>query len=259
MEPPKGKERATCPHCGKDLNKAGLGKHIKLCTSDGQKKFDCYFEGCKSAFKTYHDLNNHVSCVHKEPIPCTFPGCSILVKPASLTQHIKNMHENLKDTCSHCGKELRKKTLEKHILNCKTTGQRHFCCKIEGCKMSFKTDQQRKSHVGKVHREKVNCPYENCNALMKPSYISEHVRNIHKKKELGTCDHCGEVLLKSDLPGHFETCKSYLSRDFDITDSDCEIIEDFISNEVGSIKSQIKHLPDVSVFNSKSQSAEAVL
>lgn len=59
------KIKMQCKNCKKWFARACLRKHYDRCTSNGEKKFQCTYEGCQASFTTKGNRSSHVDKVHK--------------------------------------------------------------------------------------------------------------------------------------------------------------------------------------------------
>lgn len=87
----------------------------------------------------------------KDQFECTFPGCSkIYVNSAILKRHCQAFHSTVnKFQCKVCNKSLAsRQNLKEHSYI--HTGEKPYCCKEQGCKMSFRQGTHLSAHK-KMH------------------------------------------------------------------------------------------------------------
>lgn len=82
--------------------------------------------------------------------------------------------------------------------------EKMFRCIFKGCTSIFSTKQHQERHEISTHQAPVECPYENCNKLVKLAGLNDHIKCIH------------ENVLR--LP--IETSPSKIIQDYKNTDSD---------------------------------------
>lgn len=110
--------RVTCPNCGRDTGACYFVKHLQICTSNGEKKYNCPVAGCRAAFVTTHHLAGHKRKVHRQPIKCPHEGCEKFVKPDCLANHVTRLHRNLTTKCNFCGENVAANYLKLHTKKC---------------------------------------------------------------------------------------------------------------------------------------------
>lgn len=177
----KGDKQVPCVHCNKQILWPNITAHMKRCTSDGEKKFKCTFEGCESMFITKKGVSNHMNAVHKSPVKCPHKSCESYIKPANLVEHLKSVHENLRKTCENCGKSIIYLCLKRHLESCMSNGERKFQCTYIGCKGAFTTKRGRSSHISLIHKPPIECPWENCEFYLSPNKLKYLKKYAHRK------------------------------------------------------------------------------
>lgn len=82
-----------CSRCGKKIIEQLYDSHQKICKDDAEYKYKCTVKGCKKAFATAKDRSSHKR-IHRLPIPCPHKDCDSVLKPSSLSKHIRVMHKD---------------------------------------------------------------------------------------------------------------------------------------------------------------------
>lgn len=92
------KKVEECQICKKWILSRSFQKHRKICNKSEilLKLYLCPHEGCDASFKIKNHRNRHLKRVHVLPIKCTYKNCSAVMKPCSLSRHIKNCHKKMK-------------------------------------------------------------------------------------------------------------------------------------------------------------------
>jgi KRAB domain-containing zinc finger protein len=90
-------------------------------------------------------------------------------------------------------------TLQKH-LNTSHSGIEYSCLQ---CTKSFNSDEKRKVHNRRRHREKTE-KCEDCNRTFTlKGLLNAHIKSVHKKEKDKICAHCGETFfLGSSFKSH---------------------------------------------------------
>lgn len=205
-----------CPFnsCHAIIEPGNLDEHVKLAhtklnlkinvQSNNEEKFNCTEDNCESSFSDEQSLTSHILTVHHELIQCPQENCTSFMKRASLSRHIRSIHEKSKETCPNCGKLISFSTVKRHLESCTHDGVRKFPCPIEDCKSTSKTNYGLRAHIKQVHRDQISkCPYENCNALVKPANLTSHIKFVHDKAN-HQCKRCGRYFYC--LENHYEKC-----------------------------------------------------
>lgn len=172
------KIKKACENCGKLISYLNLKSHFKRCTSDGEKRFLCEYDGCSAAFATVQYR----------------------------TVHMKVVHEKIKKTCKNCGKEISYMNFKSHTEKCTSDGEKRFPCTFPGCTNAFLTKYDRSVHISAIHRSPIKCPYENCSSYIKPVGLSQHIKLVHEKIRKN-CQHCGKDFGLSNWKSHESRCK----------------------------------------------------
>lgn len=209
-----------CSECGKIVNKRAMYEHVARCISGGVKKFTCTHPDCASAFTTPRGLSDHNRNVHKPRLPCPVKSCDAKVRPTYLSSHIKLFHSDYKRTCKKCGKVLSPMGLTPHMKICQVTAKKTFRCTHGDCKATFAYEKYRSLHVKNMHLvTPVNCPYENCQVLVKPKNMNSHIKSVHKKV-MKACSNCGKLISYVNIRHHVNRCGK--EKNIPCSSEDCE-------------------------------------
>lgn len=184
-----------------------MSAHLDKCDLVEQKKFCCQFDGCLAAFVSKAAVHKHVRKVHASPVKCPHKHCSSQIKPSSLIQHLKAVHEKVKKTCQHCKKQMSYVSFGAHVKRCTSDGERKFSCTFEGCKTKFATANDRSTHVSHVHKPRVKCLHKNCTVMIKRANLIEHLKTVHKRYKK-SCQYCEKQISYRYLKRHMERCSS---------------------------------------------------
>lgn len=204
-------QRSQCDFCSKIVGPSHIRSHEKLCEQNKARitvrNFVCSIKDCLASFKTSAEVYRHTWHVHRKPEPCPIKGCHSLVKPAGMKKHIRACHEATPMAeCPHCGKELKKKSLNQHIRGCAMpTNERNFKCTVKNCSATFRMQHEVNGHLWRVHQEQVQCPMEGCTKIMNPIHLERHIKFAHDKVKV-KCQKCGKLMAECSLPGHWKTC-----------------------------------------------------
>ena len=177
------KSDSQCYKCGKILcNKQYLKNHLDICgktkvngNGHGTKKKgysnnkvykckQCDFTAIHDTLKTHSEVHNGV--LLKTCEICGFTGKRI-------KRHIQRNHNNKSQErvkCDECGKQIKKKCMEKHKQIVHTTQRKHPC---NDCEYKAGSKYNLKLHVNKMHlgnkflqKEKcANCDFQTTNML----------------------------------------------------------------------------------------------
>lgn len=197
-----------------------LETHIKT----KQNTFCCSFEGCKALFSSNAQKRRHEFKTHSDRVKCPIGECTVMVKPASLKQHIRNQHEqsSLDTICKLCGKIMKKTAMADHTYRCSNDGSdRPFKCFHEDCKLSFKFQVDLRKHMRIVHNSvRIRCPRPDCERYIKKANMLAHLMNVHDKVK-AKCEKCGKEMLELSLPQHLIRCQFDGSKIYSCTIEDC--------------------------------------
>lgn len=155
-----------------------LKVNLEANTTSSETSFGCIHEGCDAVFPIRAYLTAHVRRVHSSPVKCPFADCNRMLKAYYVATHVKKVHEKAEE---HCVDSVPAAPLEVGIEG--TKDEITFVCPFDGCKAAFAKKNFLDRHKHRVHVSPVKCPYENCEKFLKPSYLSSHIKNIHKKLE----------------------------------------------------------------------------
>lgn len=222
------KIKKTCGNCGKKVYYLGLKTHLDKCMSNGEKKYFCPVDDCLASFSSKPSLNSHKHEFHGPKVKCPYEDCPSYLKRYYLATHVKKVHDKQKipcsncqklimhykfkkhkeicgqekELCTHCGRDVPSIRLQKHLQLCHMGKLR---CEIGGCNSSFIEEKHLKEHVTNVHALPIKCPYENCDTLLKPLNLKDHIKAIHEKVK-GICDNCGKEVTLRQLKQHLQRC-----------------------------------------------------
>ena len=127
----------------------------------------------------------------KEPMfPCTL--CKYkATQQGHLKNHVKMVHERIKDKCEECDKEFADRSnLKKHIR----VIHEKFRYKCDQCEKEFKQKQALSSHVRTFHEGKKDKNYE-CEHCGEKYKLMQNLKQHNESKHLGikyTCEKCGK-------------------------------------------------------------------
>eukprot|EP00057_Strongylocentrotus_purpuratus_P004516 XP_003728855.1 PREDICTED: uncharacterized protein LOC100892642 [Strongylocentrotus purpuratus] len=194
----KGQSKLNCRFCGNlHCSEVTLKRHIETYHPervDDRGKFVC--ELCGAVRHKFSQLKAHMICHNQPKQKCQI--CSkVFLRPASLKQHIQQVHAGRKDyTCQYCGKRISSSTsLQDHERL--HTGEKPYVC-LE-CGKSFRIRQSYKTHLQTKHsKEKpFGCPQ--CgNCFFSCKSLAKHQR-IHTPNEDSVCPDCGKQFKRKDL------------------------------------------------------------
>jgi len=218
-----------CPKCipEKFLKENGLKKHLKNCHKVAD--VPCEFPGCEKKFKLREVMQRHIKSVHMlERTLCSRCGAAVLnlsyhletcnkdnlknvicktcnkqfASKMSLSIHEKSIHgPTALEVCTVCGKAV--KDIKSHMkLNHTDKNQRTISCDVEGCDGMFRTKQEIRNHINRVHLDlKTQCTI--CLQWLKN--LPEHISQVHQQEKKHVCSQCGKPFFKSsDLKAHIE-------------------------------------------------------
>lgn len=201
------KLRKKCLRCGNEIVPSHVSRHREKCGMDLKKEVKCKFENCSAVFRTSKEIYQHEWNVHRERIPCPYKGCDAVIKPAGVRKHVRSMHEALKEKCKNCGNSFKKKYITQHLKICviDKTFERKYKCSMENCNSRFRLASDVKSHIWRVHRNPIPCPYDGCDSMVNPIRMEQHIKYVHDKRQI-QCQQCNKVIMESSLHCHLKTC-----------------------------------------------------
>lgn len=82
-----------------------------------------------------------------------------------------------------------------------------FRCEFKKCSATFGSEAARANHERTTHRKKVQCPRPGCNARIRKSGLSSHLKLIHDSENVN-CEICGKSVRPSYLYIHRGICGS---------------------------------------------------
>lgn len=124
-------------------------------------------------------------------------------------------------------------------MTSRTNKGKTYECYVRNCNAKFATQGQRIIHINEKHEGKVFCPYENCESLLKTSYIRLHIRWQHEKDAVKIkCHNCGKLISKKYISQHLERCTSDGSRNFQCQIDGCQAsftVKAALNNHVSNV------------------------
>lgn len=210
------------PHENPTLNKSDKNG----VAAGGKKIFQCTLENCKSKFSSKKSRWRHETSVHKLRVKCPLENCNKRIKPAEMSNHIKQFHKmaenEVKEAQNDENKslpELSNKSTTKNLVSQKEEGK--FPCFHENCGAIFATRKKARQHLKNVHRPplkgrqdhfkamhtRVKCTEENCDSLVKRKHLYQHMKAMHDdtKKQ---CEHCKKWFSYLSMHNHLRRCTS---------------------------------------------------
>ena len=155
-------------------------------------KVECPHEGCDYKCHQRH-LKQHIKQVHDKirDIECNFEGCDFKCSVNStLKAHIKAVHEKIRD----------------------------IECQFADCDYKCSDNGDLKKHIKAVHDKikDIECSYENCDFKCSQNQnLKAHIKTVHDKIRDFICpnENCGYASsLKSHLKSHLEVCGDSMTR-----------------------------------------------
>ena len=218
--------RCTYTDCDKSFNRpAKLAQHLRSHTNT--RPFLCPHPLCTKDFLRESHRKHHVKSAHSDirDYSCAWEGCGkSFVNATRLKRHhaAHEGREKFRCTVAGCGQTFRKHgTLQKHLLTVHE-GRTPFLCNISDsngieCGAGFDTEEQLKSHAGRVHEPKsflctICLPKDGCTVakqvleLRQASFkthaaLREHIESEHPP----ACADCGQQCKSlRDLKSHLE-------------------------------------------------------
>lgn len=148
-------------------------------------------EKCNLA-TSLHEPEPQVNTIKKEPFfPCTL--CKYkATQQGHLKNHVKAVHERIKDICEECNKEFADRSnLKKHIR----VVHEKVRYKCDKCNKDFKHQPALSSHMRSLHEGVIKDKKHECD-LCGEKYMSTQALKLHNEsKHLGikyTCEKCGK-------------------------------------------------------------------
>ncbi|XP_072522272.1 zinc finger protein 76 [Salminus brasiliensis] len=188
-------------------------------TPQGEKSFQCSYEGCGRLYTTAHHLKVHErSHTGDRPYRCEIPSCTKAFSTGyGLKSHLRTHTGEKPYKCPEdmCYKAFKTSgDLQKHVRT--HTGEKPFKCPFEGCGRSFTTSNIRKVHMRTHTGERPYlCPEPACGrGFASATNYKNHMR-IHtgEKPYLCTVPGCGKRFTEySSLYKHHVVhthCKPY--------------------------------------------------
>lgn len=166
------------------------------------QSYACYHKDCVVKLETFDELIIHVNTAHSgEILVCPYENCKSKLKSSIIQRHMNRMHEGKIVKGSYLGSNLKKV----------------YACYNRNCMAKLKSIGELFIHINELHGGKVSCPYENCQSILNSSTIRKHINKIHEKK---SCEHCGEVIVKSKKLIH--SCTNNKLRNFHCSTENCK-------------------------------------
>ncbi|XP_066529317.1 zinc finger protein 76 [Hoplias malabaricus] len=188
-------------------------------TAQGEKSFQCSYEGCSRLYTTSHHLKVHErSHTGDRPYRCEVSNCTKAFSTGyGLKSHLRTHTGEKPYKCPEdmCYKAFKTSgDLQKHVRT--HTGEKPFKCLFEGCGRSFTTSNIRKVHMRTHTGERPYlCPEPACGrGFASATNYKNHMR-IHtgEKPYLCTVPGCGKCFTEySSLYKHHVVhthCKPY--------------------------------------------------
>lgn len=182
-----------------DLHKHLRTKHLTAKRLNNTHQKQCYWGKCRQKFKTLNNLKIHVrSHTGERPFPCNWKNCKKRVN--TLTQLKTHMVTHTGERRYACKWEDCKKifttsgNLKTHIRS--HTRDKPFACTI--CQKKFTTKHILKVHV-RIHTgEKPHLCTTCGNTFRQPAALYNHIKSIHKEKQLHQPKICGKKFRESN-------------------------------------------------------------
>lgn len=277
-----GKKRMQCPVCDRLVSSSSYNDHMRIHT--GTDMSECHI--CHRFFTRKDSVNLHILNVHgkaNQPLICDLCGKHYSTLK-SLQVHV-SVHLGLRYKCRTCKNRFEKQScLRKHQticakgkqkeqlikcqlcgkeLTCYTSlkshrerhiGEKNFQCSL--CPARFKTIQDKRTHLKRVHTNHVPCPICNKtfakNSLRGHLYshtdrpfkcdqcgkgfkqqkkLRRHLSTVHATEKAFTCDICGKKFTSEDYVAiHIARCH---------TDQRCKC--EICNKELANLRSLKKH------------------
>lgn len=194
-------QKNKCYVC-EEIFEVGFKKHAKTHRIDS--RYICDHPGCKSEFKVFHELNNHIYIKHNDEKPFKCLLCAFACKKNKELKAHLIVHSQIRSyKCNSCDCAYKtKQSLDIHILAAHSDIKPYKCTK---CEYSTKQKKSLKDHI-KTHENKKEhkCDHLGC----KKAFNQLTGLLAHKKKhlELYKCAICGKNFINQSLyDGHMNT------------------------------------------------------
>lgn len=176
------------------LRLRNVPKHIRGVHSD-ERPFVC--EVCKAAFKSLHNLNNHVK-THEEPSEC--PICHKLLP--NMHRHLQwhNRPTPARHICNQCNKSCStKQALQEHVLRIhqKVPLGKSYSC--PDCSLTFIRNNDLRRHSYQHFTGKIfSCTFPDCNEMFKKAFKLQSHMMIHtpSNETKFACELCDRKYLR---------------------------------------------------------------
>ena len=195
-------QKIECSQCNKMIRKGNIEKHILSC----QKKY----AKIEIANSNRLESNSPQKLVHVVPVSvkvkCEYCGKSYA--RAALKQHIKSVHEKVKDfQCPKCGMAFSEKRSLKNHDSTAHSEIRNFKC--DQCEKTYKLSQHLKDHIKVVHEGRKDYVCPTCGKAFGTSkHLKRHCDTVHEKIKRWECDYCTNAFGQShELKKHLQNCR----------------------------------------------------
>lgn len=178
---------------------------------------------CGQMFGFKRERMRHIKKHHDNSIHCPYDDCMKRLSASGFEKHLGSIHEKTDPTvlCTRCGKIIKKSSLKSHEELCTSDGVKKFLCSHFDCKSAFTTERALRHHIGNYHKPKIDCPVKDCDAKVRSSYLSMHMKLNHDdcKRECGSC---GRFFSPLSFSEHLKMCTSDGHKMFYCTREDCD-------------------------------------
>jgi len=206
-----------------------------------KRSFECTYDGCGKSYSRQYELERHVRhrhigirshicklcgkgffesevlrkheiCVHQQPFPCDFEGCTLTFSRESLLiAHKAKTHlQSLPYSCSFQGCSASfdyMSRLTKHMESHNKKDPSKQVCIMAGCFLEFSKKSELKAHLSKFHPESFSKPKcDICgNEFFDQSTLRRHMKIHQPNREMYNCQLCGKTFsTKPNLNGHIQ-------------------------------------------------------
>lgn len=196
----KNKKKVTV-----EIKNAKSNRIIKV-GSRGAANKECICDYCGKKFARKKFICAHIQIVHMRNThrPCTY--CGKLLASAHMSEHVKQHESDRSFTCTQCGIVLKTKLGYNQHLRLHT-GERPYECKQ--CGETFSASSRRSEHIRKVHKSKDIVLKQECHLcpakFRLPYRLKKHLKTVHNDDQDQTpqfeCNACHEM---------FSSCRGLL-------------------------------------------------
>lgn len=142
--------KKQCDNCQQWIPFSGFYGHFERCVSNGEKIFQCFYDGCEAKFTTRGNRSTHINIKHK----------------SSGKKH----HEKGETSDNQCSPI---------IIEIVKTEKKIQCGK---CEEKFATEREKMKHLRTAHsrlQEFIKCPRQNCNMQFTLANMNQHIKEVH--------------------------------------------------------------------------------